>query len=432
MRGRRRVTSKINSGGNIMTIETQSVVVPRYTFMDKVRAIGPAVVITGSFIGPGTVTTATRTGADFGYSLLWTVVFAIVATIILQTMAARLGVVTREGLSEAISKTFKNPVLKYMSMGLVGIAIPIGCIAYMGGDLTGSAAGLSTITGISTQILGPIIGICILLLINYGPFALIEKVLMVLVATMAVVFVVSMFAVGPNWAEVASGLVPSIPSGGLFLVLGLIGTTIVPYNFFVHAVNARKAFKGPEELQLTTLDIVVAITVGGIITAAVLITAGTVIRGVSVESVATMSEALRPIMGDYAKYFLSVGLIAAGLSSAIVTPLGASYVLAGFFGWKYNKSDRRFFWTNMSILIFGILISATGLNPVLVIISAQVLNGIILPVAVIFLVVITSQTRFMGQYVNPKVSLVLGGIICLITLVLGATSFVSTMQSLFG
>lgn len=116
MRGRRRVTSKINSGGNIMTIETQSVVVPRYTFMDKVRAIGPAVVITGSFIGPGTVTTATRTGPDFGYSLLWTVVFAIVATIILQTMAARLGVVTQVGLSEAISKTFKNPVLKYMSM----------------------------------------------------------------------------------------------------------------------------------------------------------------------------------------------------------------------------------------------------------------------------------------------------------------------------
>ena len=116
MRGRRRVTSKINSGGNIMTIETQSVVVPRYTFIDKVRAIGPAVVITGSFIGPGTVTTATRTGADFGYSLLWTVVFAIVATIIVQTMAARLGVVTREGLSEAISKTFKNPALKYMSM----------------------------------------------------------------------------------------------------------------------------------------------------------------------------------------------------------------------------------------------------------------------------------------------------------------------------
>lgn len=415
-----------------MTSMTQEGSGPRYNFMDKVRAIGPAVVITGSFIGPGTITTATRTGADFGYSMLWTIVFAIVATIVLQEMAARLGVVTREGLSEAIAKTFENPILKYLCLGLVGLAIPLGCIAYMGGDLTGSAAGLSTITGISTQILGPLVGIAILLLINYGPYELIEKILMVLVATMAVVFIFSMFAVGPDWAEVASGLVPSIPSGGLFLVLALIGTTIVPYNFFVHAINARKAFATTDELALTKLDIFVAISIGGLITAAVLITAGAVIRGVSVESVATMSEALRPIMGDFAKYFLSIGLIAAGLSSAIVTPLGASYVLAGIFGWRYDKSDRRFFWTNMSILIFGILISATGLNPVAVIISAQVLNGIILPVAVIFLVVITSQVRFMREFVNSKLSLTLGILACVITIFLGAKSFISTINSLFG
>lgn len=404
---------------------------PKYTFMDKVRAIGPAVVITGSFIGPGTVTTATRTGADFGYSLLWTVVFAVIATIVLQEMAARLGVVTREGLSEAIAKTFENKMLKNLSLGLVGLAIPLGCVAYMGGDLTGSAAGLSTITGVSTQILGPLVGVAILILINYGPFALIEKILMALVATMAIVFLVSMFAVGPNWAEVTSGLVPTIPSGGLFLVLGLIGTTIVPYNFFVHAVNARKAFSSTDELELTKLDIFVAITVGGLITAAVLITAGTVIRGVSVESVATMSEALRPVMGDFAKYFLSIGLIAAGLSSAIVTPLGTSYVLAGIFGWRYNKSDKRFYWTNMSILIFGIIISATGLNPVMVIISAQVLNGIILPVAVIFLVVITSQTRFMGKFVNSKISLSIGILVSIVTIFLGLKSFVATMGSIF-
>ncbi len=212
----------------------------KYTFLDKVKAIGPAVVITGSFIGPGTITTATRTGADFGYDLLWTILFAIVATIVLQEMAARLGVVTRQGLSEAISKTFENNALKNLARCLVGVAIPLGCIAYMGGDLTGSAARLSTLTGVSTQIFGPLVGITILVLFNFGPFALIEKLLMVLVATMAVVFLVAVFAVGPNWSDVASGLIPSIPDGSMFLVLGLIGTTIVPYNFFVHVINAKK------------------------------------------------------------------------------------------------------------------------------------------------------------------------------------------------
>lgn len=415
-----------------MTQFTDGATAPRHSFRDKLRAIGPAVVITGSFIGPGTITTATRTGADFGYSLLWTVVFAIIATIVLQEMAARLGVVTREGLAEAIGKTFENRILKWLSLGLVGLAIPLGCVAYMGGDLTGSAAGLSSITGISTQILGPVIGVAIMLLLNYGRYAFIEKILMVLVAIMAIVFIFAMFAVGPDWNEVATGLVPSIPEGGLFLVLGLIGTTIVPYNFFVHAINARKSFPTTDDLALTKLDIFVAISVGGLITASVLITAGAVIRGVSVESIATMSEALRPIMGDYSNYFLSIGMIAAGLSSAIVTPLGASYVLAGVFGWKYDNSDRRFYLTNMSILAFGIIISATGLNPIAVIISAQVLNGIILPVAVVFLVVITSQTRFMREFVNSKLSLTLGVLACAVTIFLGAQSFIATITSLIG
>lgn len=413
-----------------MTNQASAAAPPKYTLRDKIRAIGPAVVITGSFIGPGTVTTATRTGADFGYAMVWTIVFAIIATIVLQEMAARLGVVTREGLSEAIAKTFETPGLKYASMILVGVAIPLGCIAYMGGDLTGSAAGLSTITGISTQILGPLVGVAILLLINFGPVGAIEKVLMALVATMALVFVISMLVVGPDWGEVAAGLIPSMPPGGLLLTLGLIGTTIVPYNFFVHAINARESFKSPNELSLTKLDIYVAITVGGIITIAVLITAGTVMRGMSVQSVADMSEALRPIMGDFAKVFLSIGLIAAGLSSAIVTPLGASYVLAGLFGWKYNKTDKRFLAVNVAILVFGIIISATGLNPVAIIISAQVLNGVILPVAVIFLVVITSRAVVMRDFVNTKFAIVLGVLISIVTVVLGAQSFIATMRSL--
>ena len=95
-----------------------------YSVADKLRAIGPAVIVTGSFIGPGTVTTATRTGADFGYAVLWSVVFAIIATIVLQEMAARIGIVTRRGLSKAISGIFTNKVLRGASMGLVGIAIP--------------------------------------------------------------------------------------------------------------------------------------------------------------------------------------------------------------------------------------------------------------------------------------------------------------------
>ncbi|MEQ9448097.1 MAG: Nramp family divalent metal transporter, partial [Rhodospirillaceae bacterium] len=191
----------------------------KYTALEKLRAVGPAIIITGSFIGPGTVTTAMRTGADFGYAMIWAVVFSILATIVLQGLAARLGIVTRQGLSEAIARVFENKALKYASMTLIGIAVPLGCIAYIGGDLTGSAIGLSNITGVSTRILGPMFGLAIIALIAFGGLKVIERVLMVLVGVMSVVFVVAMIAVEPDWGQVISGLVPTIPPNGLFLVL---------------------------------------------------------------------------------------------------------------------------------------------------------------------------------------------------------------------
>ena len=401
---------------------TEEIAHKKYTIFDKLRAVGPAIIITGSFIGPGTVTTAMRTGADFGYAMIWTVVFAIIATIVLQGLAARLGIVTGQGFSEAIASVFQNKILKYTSMALVGAAVPLGCVAYIGGDLTGSAVGLSSITGISTRLLGPMFGLFIIALIALGGLKVIERVLMVLVAIMAIVFVVSMIVVEPDWSAVFAGMVPSIPTNGLFLVLGLIGTTIVPYNLFIHAVNARKHFSSPEELELSTWDLYVSISIGGVITAAVLITAGTVMRGMQVDGISEMSDALRPILGEFAPVFLSIGMISAGLSSAIAVPLGASYVLAGLFGWKYDKTDRRFLIANIAVLIFGIIISATGFRPVYIILAAQVLNGIILPLAVIFLVVITSMPRFMGRYANTVPVVIVGGLIALITISLGARS----------
>ncbi|MEQ9448903.1 MAG: divalent metal cation transporter, partial [Rhodospirillaceae bacterium] len=191
---------------------------------------------------------------------------------------------------------------------------------------------------------------------------------------------------------------------------------------FIHAVNARKHFSSPDELELSKWDLYISISIGGVITAAVLITAGTVMRGMQIEGISEMSEALRPVLGGFAPVFLSIGMISAGLSSAIAVPLGASYVLAGLFGWHYDRSDKRYLIVNLAVLVFGILISATGFRPVYIILAAQVLNGIILPLAVIFLVCITSMPRFMGRHANGTPVMIAGGAIALITVTLGARS----------
>jgi len=409
-----------------MNQESLGVTKVKYTLMDKVKSMGPAFIIVGSFLGPGTITTATKTGASFGYGLLWTIVFSIIATIVLQEMSARLGIITQKELPVHIIDLFENkPILKNIAILFVGGAITLGGIAYMSGNMIGTSLGISNITGLPTQYISPIIGIIILGIINLGDVEWLEKILSVLVALMVIVFAVTMIVVKPDLGELAKGFVPIIPKGGLMHCIALIGTTIVPYNLFIHCSNSQKHWKTPEELNLSKWGTYAAITIGGLVTASVMITAAAVMRGMSVNSAADMAFQLEPVLGKYSNIFMSIGLFSAGLSSAIVTPLGVSYVLGGLLGWKLDKTDKRFLYTNMGILISGIFGSVTGINPISIIMAAQALNGIFLPVIVIFLVYITCSEKVLGKYANTKTVKILGILISIITFVLGTSSVLS-------
>ena len=141
----------------------------KYTFKEKLKALGPGMLIVGSFIGPGTITSSTRAGATYGYQLLWCILFSVLAVIIMQGMVTRLGIVTQTGLSENLIEDLKErPVLKNIMVILVSATIILGGIAYMSGDLTGTAIGLSALTGIPSRVIAPIWGICILFISNHN------------------------------------------------------------------------------------------------------------------------------------------------------------------------------------------------------------------------------------------------------------------------
>lgn len=409
---------------------TETKVKPKYTLMDKLKAIGPGAMVTASFIGPGTVTTATQSGASFGYAMLWTVVFSIIASIVLQEMSARLGIVTGEGLGEAIVNQFQSSKMKNLSILLVGGSIVLGCASYIAGDLSGTALAASTLLNYETRFMGPMIGVIVFFIVYFGSPKLFEKVLTVLVAIMAFVFVTTMIVSKPDVGEIAKGLIPRIPENGLLNVIALIGTTVVPYNFFIHAVSAKNSFKSTDELELSKWDTYVSISIGGIITAAILITSGTLMRGVTVGSAADMAIQLEPLLGPWAKTFMGIGLFSAGLSSAIASPLGASYTLAGLLGWKYDNSDKRFRNTNLIIVLIGIVVSGLGLNPLNIIMVAQALNGIILPLVAIYIVYITSSKKQMGEFANKRVLIVLGCAIALVTVFLGTNSLIDAIRRL--
>lgn len=267
--------------------------------LDVIKALGPGMIITASFIGPGTVTAMTRAGAGFGYSLLWALLFSIIATIVLQEMIIRLAMVTRRGLGEAIYDLFDNKIGRFLTVWISMIAVAVGCAAYMSGDLLGTSLGLGHLLDIPTNILAPIVGIIIFFIGIQGSYKLIEKIIIGLMVVMGLTFITTMFMVQPDWGEVFSGMfMPSIPTGSIIMVIALIGTTVVPYNFFLHATTVHERFNGLEDLKLARWDTIVSITIGGIISAAILISAGTLMLGQDINNVIDLAGPLVPILGE--------------------------------------------------------------------------------------------------------------------------------------
>lgn len=394
--------------------------------IQRLRAIGPGAMVAAAFIGPGTVTTASVAGARFGYALVWTLAFSILATIILQEMSARLGLVSREGLGEALRDQFDSPLLKWGSIILVVAAIGAGTAAYEAGNILGVAAGLETITGVSSTIWGIIMGVVAGALLYTGKYKLIERALVGLVGIMAISFFASAALIGPDLGALAVGFVPKIPEGSVFLITGLIGTTVVGYNLFLHASNVQERWSGPAELPECRTDTVISILIGGLITIAVLVTAAAAFPiGTEISDVGRMAEQLRPIAGPYATLFFSIGLFAAGFTSATTAPLAGAYATTGALGWDSDLSSFRFQAVWGVILLVGVSSVLLGGSPVEIIVFAQVVNGILLPIIAIFLIIAMNTDTLLGEYTNGTVSNVLGGIVTIIVVWLGVRTLLT-------
>lgn len=393
------------------------------------KSIGPGMIITASFIGPGTVTTMSQGGAGFGYSLLWAVVFSIIATIVLQEMIIRLSLVTREGLGEAIQELFSNKIGKLMIVWFTLIAVTIGCAAYISGDLIGTSLGASYLLNIPENIVAPIIGVIILLIGLFGNYRFLEKIMIFLMVVMGVIFITTMVVIKPDILGILKGIfVPTIPNGSIITVIALIGTTVVPYNFFIHSTAVHERFGDIKALKFARWDTIISITIGGIISAAILIVAATLMHGKEITSVIQLAGPLKPVLGDAAPVTISIGLFAAGLSSAIASPTGAAATISSLLGWKGGMESKKYKYVFTIIIIIGIITSALGFEPLQVLLVAQALNGIILPVIAILIFIIINKKNLMGHYVNTIWLNIIGGFVVLVVSFLGLYSLVDSLN----
>ncbi len=397
--------------------------------LQKLKNLGPGLLVAAAFIGPGTVTTASVVGADTGYALLWALVFSIFATIVLQEMSARLGIVSREGLGEALRTTFDNPLFKWPAVVLILVAIGVGTAAFQTGNIAGASLGLETIIGLSPQVWVLVVAAIAFALLASGTYKLIERVLMVLVGIMSVVFIVTAIVVRPDVGAMLAGmLTPSIPDGSGLTVIALVGTTVVTYNFFLHssAVQDRWPQSVPvdQALNESRFDTVVSILLGGAITLAILVTSAAAFAGTDtvIENAAQMAEQLEPVLGPAAKWFFGFGLFAAGLTSSVTAPLAAAYAVSGALGWKRDLKSWKFRGVWALVVVIGATLAFSGTSPVQAILLAQAANGILLPLVSIFLLIVMNRRDLLGDKVNGLVGNILGGFVMLVATFLGGYS----------
>ena len=400
--------------------------------------IGPGPLIAAAFIGPGTVTLCSIAGVDFGYALLWAMVLSITATIVLQEMSARLGLISQKGLAGVIREELDPGFVKSGVIFLILSAIVIGNAAYEAGNISGGVLGLSSLFpetkislfGRDLNYLVLLLGIAAFLILLSGSYKILERSLIALVALMSVSFLVTALLTRPDPLEILSGAFrPSIPDGGLLTVIGLIGTPVVPYNLFLPSSLVREKWKNKESLPLATRDTVIAIVLGGVVSMAIIVSAAGA-DAERVENAADLASSLGPLYGAASTYLLSLGLFAAGITSAVTAPLAAAYAVRGIFGWERNMKSARFRSVWMLILFLGVLFASLDFKPIEIIKFAQVANGILLPVISGFLLWVMNSKKVLGTYVNNRFQNLMGFIIFGVTLFLGLKSIWSVFTSL--
>jgi len=384
-------------------------------------------VIAAAFIGPGTVTTAARAGSDFGFALAWALLFSTIACLVLQEASGRITVLTGKELGDALRERFAGSGWARWVPAVLAAGVVLGCAAYEAGNLLGGVAGLRLVADVAPSGATIFCGVVAAALLATGNTRWIARSLGALVAIMGVAFLVTAIRLEPDLGALMTGLlVPRIPSGSVVLVLGLVGTTVVPYNLFLGSALARGHGLGEMRWGLA-----MAIGGGGLISLGVLIVGSALGGGLEYERLAAV---LAGRLGGVAEWSLAVGLFGAGLTSAVTAPLAGAIAARTLLGdgrserWSENGWRFRGLW--IGILTVGVVFGATGVKPIPVIILAQAFNGLVLPLIAVFLWLTMNDRTLLGDNgINTRTQNVVMGIVVIVCVTLGLRGLVAAATS---
>ena len=396
-------------------------------------AMGPGIVTAMAGNDAGGISTYSTVGAKFGYMTLWIIPIMCVLLIVVQTTATRMGAVTGKGFSALIRESFGIRLTALAMMALL-----IGNVATTFSEFAGVASGMEMF-GVPRWISVPVAAAAVWGLIVGGSYKRVQNIFLMLSCVFAT-YIVAAFLAQPDWSETFQHtLVPAASSDLSFLsiTVAMVGTTIAPWMMFFAQSNVVEKGVRVRDLPYQRIDAVTGAVVGCIVAWFIIVTTGTVLfpQGIEVESAEAAAAALEPFAGEYAKALFAIGLVAASLLAACVLPLTTAFVICEAFGWEAGVS---FTWKEAplfkGIFTFVIFVSAVvilipSLDLMGIMLTAQFVNGVILPVLLVFMAIICTDKHVMGKYTVGKVTrallyftIVVVGIlsaICLVMQVLG-------------
>lgn len=394
--------------------------------------LGPGIITANVDNDAGGITTYSVAGAQFGYSLLWTLIPITIALVVVQEMVARMGVVTGKGLADLIRERFGVKITFYLMISLL-----LADLGNTVAEFAGWASSLE-IFGVSKYISVPIGAFMVWWLVLKGTYRFVEKIFL-FSCTIFVTYIISAFMAEPSWTDVFTQTVKptfDMKPSYLMMLIGVVGTTIAPWmQFYLQSAVVEKNIK-VAQYKASRWDVIVGCFMTDAVAFFIIVACGATLfaHGIKINDAADAAKALEPLAGKYASALFAIGLANASLFAASILPLATAYYVCEGMGWESGidhdfKSAPQFIWLYTGLIAVGALIIMIPNAPlVAIMLISQVVNGVMLPFVLIFMLILINNKALMGDYINSKAYNTIAWatviIMVVLTLALVGTSFV--------
>jgi manganese transport protein len=382
------------------------------------RYLGPGFVVTIGFIDPGNWATNIAGGSQFGFQLLWIISVSTLMLIFLQHIAARLGIVSGRSLAANVRSHFSRPWV-----WLFGGTIMAACVATQLAEYLGAALGFALLLHIPVYIGAPLTLVINYLLIAGRRYDNLERVIVVLLAVIALCYIVELYLVHPDWGTaVPHWAIPSVSGKSILVAMGMLGAIVMPHNIYLHSdvILSREWNVEPRHrvrlMRFELVDTTLAMGMGWMVNSAMIIVAAAVFfrQHVTVDSIAQASETLRPLAGSLSQMLFGIGLLAAGISSSVTSTLATANVVCSYLGRPADPHSRLFKRAVALFPIMPIVIIAVGFNPFKALILSQVVLSLQLPLTIVPLLLLARRQDVMGELRLRTVGSALGWLIAVV------------------